>query len=57
MKAVLEPKEILIRVEPTSENPSGCYYTIQTKNIFRVYDDIPKMIDKIMEILAGHQKN
>lgn len=56
MKAVLEPKEILIRVMPTSENPSGCYYTLQTKNFFRVYDDPPKMFKKIEKILAIYHK-
>ena len=51
MKAVLEPNEILIRVMPSKEAPSGYYYTVQTKEFFRVYDDLPEMFDKIGETL------
>ena len=57
MKAVLESNEILIRVMPSREAPLGYYHIVQTKDFFRVYDDIPKMIDKIMEILASHAKS
>jgi len=51
MKAVLEPNEILIRVMPSKEIPSGHYYTLQTKGLFRVYDDLPEMFDEIERLL------
>ena len=56
MKAVLKPKEILIRVMPSSEAPLGHYYILQTKEFFRVYDDPPKMFEKIEKILAIYHK-
>ena len=56
MKAVLEPKEILIQTLPSREAPLGYYYTVQTKGTFRVYDDLPEMFKDIKILLAVRAK-
>ena len=55
MKAVLEPKEILIRVMPSKEAPLGHYYILQTKEFFRVYDNPLELIKKIQAKLKPGQ--
>ena len=56
MKAVLEPNEILIRVMPSKEVPSGHYYALQTKGLFRVHDDLPELFDEIEVLLRDRAK-
>lgn len=56
MKTILEPNEILIQIMPSPETSSGYYYTVKTKNLFRLYDDLPKMFDEIEKILAIYPK-